>query len=147
MGWCAVGDYETMHTAEEYFLSRNMIKEGDYKENALDALLGLLPTDLNYDGEDAQFGQIYNVWGNKTQGEPYHIYLLAIACLIESRLGNKAFVYGDITRAQCKRAVELANIHLKEPIDIPARCDKERFWKRFLLILKKMRMHLQDIIL
>lgn len=126
-------------------------------------MLGLLPTYLNYDGEDAQFGQIYNVWGNKTQGEPYHIYLLAIVCLIESRLGNKAFVYGDITRAQCKRAVEFANIHLKEPIDIPARCDKERFWKRvsdlpfsekeqfeiferFFLILKKIRMHLQDII-
>lgn len=130
VGWCAVGDYETMHTAEEYFLSRNMIKEEDYKEDASDALLGLLPTYLNYDREDARFGQIYNVWGSKTQGEPYHIYLLAIACLIESRLGNKAFVYGDITRAQCKHAVELANMHLKEPIDIPARCDKERFWKR-----------------
>lgn len=130
VGWCAVGDYETMHTAEEYFLSRDMIQEKDYEPDAGDALLGLLPGYLHYDEEDSRFGHIYEIWGGKTQGEPYHIYLLAIACLIESRLGNKAFVYGDITRAQCERAVELANMHLSEPINIPARCEMDCLWKR-----------------
>ena len=58
------------------------------------------------------------------------MYLLAIACLIEARLGEKAFVYGDITRGQCRRAVEMINQHLDTPIDMPARCDIERFFKR-----------------
>lgn len=130
VGWCAVGDYETMHTAEEYFLSRDMIEEKDYEADAGDALLGLLPGYLDYDEGDSRFGHTYKIWGGKTQGEPYHIYILAIACLIESRLGNKAFVYGDITRAQCERAVELANMHLSEPINIPARCDMDCLRKR-----------------
>lgn len=128
--WCAVGDYETMRTAEQYSLSRELIEENDYEADAGDALLGVLPCYLDYDWDDPKCDHIYHIWGAKTQGEPYHIYLLAIACLIESRLGNKAFVYGDITRAQCERAVGLANIHLSKPIDIPDRCDMERLWKR-----------------
>lgn len=130
VGWSTVGDYETMHTAEEYFLSGDIVEEKDYEADAGDALLGLLPGYLGYDKEDSRFGRNYKIWGNKTQGEPYHIYLLAIACLIESRLGNKAFVYGDITRAQCEKAVKLANRYLAEPIQMPARCDMDCFWKR-----------------
>lgn len=129
MCWCAFGDYETMHTAEGFFLLRDMVQE-DYESDAGDALLGVLPAYLSYDWDDSRCNHIYRVWGAKTQGEPYHIYLLAIACLIESRLGDKAFVYGDITKAQCERAVELANMHLSELITLPARCDMERLWKR-----------------
>ncbi|MCI8485482.1 MAG: hypothetical protein HFH41_14265, partial [Lachnospiraceae bacterium] len=51
-------------------------------------------------------------------------------CLIEDRLGEKAFVYGDITQGQCKRAVELANQYLKKPIRVPARCEKQRLYER-----------------
>ena len=57
-------------------------------------------------------------------------YLLAIACLIEARLGTKAFTYGDITRGQCKKAVEIANEYLESPIEMPDRCDVKRFLKR-----------------
>ncbi|MBP3665063.1 MAG: hypothetical protein J6J03_07885, partial [Tyzzerella sp.] len=130
--WRVVGDYETMHTAEEYSLKRELIEDEDIETDAGDALLGVLPAYLNYDWEDPLCSHIYEIWGAKTQGEPYHIYLLAIACLIESRLKNKAFVYGDITKGQCKHAVALANKYLKEPIDIPDRCDMERLWKRIM---------------
>ena len=130
MGWCTVGDYETMHTAESYYLPRDLIEDNDVESDAGDALFGVLPTYMNYDGADKRFCNTYNIWGNKTQGEPYHIYLLAIACMIESRLGEKAFVYGDITSGQCRKAVELANKYLVEPIDVPDRCDMKRLWKR-----------------
>lgn len=56
--------------------------------------------------------------------------MVAIGCLIEERLGEKAFLYGDITRAQCVEAVKLANQCLKEPIGIPLQCDMEGFYKR-----------------
>lgn len=129
-GWFADGDYETMRTAEEYALYRDMIDENEVEMDAGDALLGALPAYLNYDWEDSRCSHTYEIWGGKTQGEPYHMYLLSIACLIEARLGEKAFVYGDITRGQCKKAVELANEHLRKPIDVPDRCDMERFFKR-----------------
>ena len=39
VGWSTVGDYETMHTAEEYFLSGDIVEEKDYEADAGDALL------------------------------------------------------------------------------------------------------------
>lgn len=53
-----------------------------------------------------------------------------IGCLIEARLGKKAFMYGDITRGQCRLAVELANDVLDKKIDLPDSCDPERFMAR-----------------
>jgi hypothetical protein len=75
------------------------------------------------------------------------MYLLAIACLIEARLGEKAFVYGDITKGQCKKAVELANKHLKKPIDVPDRCDMERFYRRIskLQMSEKEQLNMRNI--
>lgn len=130
IGWFADGDYETMHTAECYALYRDLITDDDVDENAGDAILSELSGYLDDYDDSTYDDNSYSIWGNKTQGEPYHIYLLAIACLIESRLQEKAFVYGDITRGQCKRAVELANKYLQTPIEIPARCDLMRFQER-----------------
>lgn len=130
IGWFTEGDYETMHTAEEYRLLRNLVREDNVEPDAGDAIMGALPAYLRYDWEDPRFNHIYDLWGGKTQGEPYHMCLLAIACLVESRLGEKAFVYGDITRGQCVKAVEMANDFLTEPIEIPARCDLDRFSRR-----------------
>lgn len=129
-GWFADGDYETMHTAEEYSLYRELVQDNEVEIDAGDAMLGALPAYLGYDWDEPICSHSYDIWGAKTQGEPYHMYLLAIACLIEDRLGEKAFVYGDITRGQCKKAVELANQHLRKSIAVPDRCDMERFRKR-----------------
>lgn len=130
VGWSAIGDYESMRTGEDYYLDRNLVVDSEYVETCEDAMFGVLPSYFNYDGEDERFSFIYDAWGMKTQGEPYHIYLLAIACMIESRLGNKAFIYGDITKGQCIKAVQLANEVLDEQIDIPARCDTKRLMTR-----------------
>lgn len=125
-GWNATGDYNTMHTAENYFMPRDIVGNHKVEPDAGDAMFGILPVYMDYDWEEERFSHIYEIWGNKTQGEPYHIYLLAVAALIEARLGRKAFTYGDITRGQFKKAVEIANQYLEEPIDVPDRCDMER---------------------
>ncbi len=132
-GWMADGDYETMHEAEDYCLWRDMVGD-EVISDAGDALWGLIPwtLDIGKGREDPRSKRIFKIWGGKTQGEPYHMYLLAIACLIEDRLGERALVYGDITRGQCKKAVELANRYLEKPIEIPDRCDLARFKERVL---------------
>lgn len=132
MEWTAAGDSVTLRVAENYTLERNLIKEEI--PDAGDAILGLLPFYLpepdRYGMDNPICDNVYRKWGEKTQGEPYHIYMVAIGCLIEERLGEKAFLYGDITRAQCVEAVKLANQCLKEPIGIPLQCDMEGFYKR-----------------
>ena len=123
-------DYNTLNGAEEYYLPRDLIQEGEVHAEAGDAIMGVLPAYLDYDWKDDRFCCTYSLWGAKTQGEPYHMYLLAIACLIEERLGEKAFVYGDITFGQCRKAVEMANFYLKKSIRIPARCEVDRLYGR-----------------
>lgn len=130
IGWNTNGDYNTMREAEDYYLARNLVKENEIKPEAGDAMLNIIPEYLNYDWKEARFSNVYHLWGNKTQGEPYHMYLLMIACLIEERLGEKAFVSGDITRGQCQQAVEIINQYIEHPIRIPARCDMERLFQR-----------------
>lgn len=129
-GWFADGDYESFCTAEAYFLPKNLVTDEEYDPDAPDAMFRVLPSYLDYDWKDSRFSRCYELWGAKTQGEPYHMYLLAIACLIESRLGSKAFVYGDITKGQCCMAVKMANLYLENKIDIPASCNPERFLAR-----------------
>lgn len=130
VGWNAVGDYEFMITAEDYYLPRDLIKNNEVEPDAGDALFAALPAYMDYNWKDERFNHAYELWGAKTQGEPYHIYLLSVAALIEARLGEKAFTYGDITRGQFKRAVEIANQFLKEPIELPDRCYMDRLLKR-----------------
>ena len=127
IGWWAEGDYNSMRTAEAFYMPQNLVKDDAVEIDAGDAMLAAIPLHMR-DGK--KWEQTYKIWGNKTQGEPYHIYLLAIACVIEARLKEKAFVHGDITREQCKLAVDFANIYLKEPIDLPDRCDMTRLYKR-----------------
>jgi hypothetical protein len=122
LAWYANGDSLSLKTAEMYSLRRNLVTDATYEPDAGDAMLDAVTAYMDYPWDDARFQQAYGLWGAKTQGEPYHLYLLAIACLIEDRLGTKAFVYGDITRGQCKKAVELANKYLSRPIRLPDRC-------------------------
>lgn len=144
--WKADGDYINLHTAEEYVLYEDMFRENEADSEDEDVLLGFASMYLDGEKYDIWEQNSFSIWGNKTQGETYHIYLLAVACLIEFRLGKKALVYGDITRGQCKKAVELANKCLSNPIDIPDRCNMERLRVRMsnLPIGEKEQMILFD---
>lgn len=129
-GWAATGDYETRKMAEEYFFPRDLIKEAKVDTEAGDAMMGEVSAYSSLDYNDPRCCKVYSLWNSKTQGEPYHMYLLAIACMVEDRLGDKAYVHGDITRGQCKKAVIMANEYLENPIQIPARCDMNRLYER-----------------
>lgn len=82
IGWNAIGDYETMHIAENYYLPKDLVEDNPVEPDAGDALLGVLPAYLmHYDWNDSRFSHIYDIWEAKSQGEPYHMYILAIAYL------------------------------------------------------------------
>lgn len=129
-GWFANGDYNSMRTAEEYFLPKNLVVDGQVDQDAGDAMNGCLLECLGIGTEKEGDSHSYELWGAKTQGEPYHMYLLAIGCLIEARLGYKAYIHGDITRGQCKKAVEIANKYLQDPIEMPDQCYADRLLNR-----------------
>lgn len=119
VGWSAAGNYEDLNFATECFLPRCLPVKNYYDPDAGDAMLGVIRKD-----------GVYSLWEVDTEGKSYFIYLLAIGCLIQARLGAKAHVYGDITLEQYGRAVSLANQYLDKPIEMPEQCDKDRLCKR-----------------
>ncbi|MCM1262161.1 MAG: hypothetical protein NC313_05525 [Butyrivibrio sp.] len=131
-GWRAEMDYDTLNMAEGYCLFKDFVDSEGINRDAGDAIMGVLPNldFMDYDWQGEKYRHTHSLWGDKTQGEPYHMYLLSIACMIEDRLGEKVFIHGDITQGQCREAVEMANQYLKNPIRIPARCDMERLYER-----------------
>lgn len=130
VGWQTVGDYEYMCTGEDYFLPKDLVDTQEIESDAGDAIYGAIPAYRDCDREAPKYNRVHEVWGAKTQGEPYHMYLLAIACLVENRLKEKAFVYGDITKGQCVKAVDIANKYLPNKIEVPDRCDMKKLFLR-----------------
>ncbi len=130
--WRTIGDYDTMERAEDQRLRRSLAHQenGEDRLEFYDPLLSVASGYLQLGEEDGYYQTSYHFWGNKTQGETYHMYLLAIGCMIESRLDGKACVSGDITVGQCRKAVELVNQYLSEPIGLPVRCELARLYQR-----------------
>ena len=127
MKWIACGDMETLECGEEFVVRKNLIDE--YNPHAGDALLALVPNCTNHSFEEEKFNQTYRL-SAKTQGRKYHLYLLCLACMMESRLQDKAIVSGDISKGQLELAVELANSKLKSPVTLPSRCDMNKLYTR-----------------
>lgn len=87
---------------KNFFLPRDLIGDKQVCPEAGDSMMGGLQWFLDSGDDtdsDEKFNQTYFLWDSKTQGEPYHLYLLAIACLIEDRPGEKAFVYTKIKQS------------------------------------------------
>lgn len=105
-GWTANGDMLTLRTAEEFRLPRDLENELAYDPAGGDAALAHAVDALFRKEDTLKAPAVRHLWGGKTQGEPYHIALLAIGCLLADRLGRKVHVHGDITLGQCRAQCE-----------------------------------------
>ena len=70
------------------------------------------------------------VFGEKTQGQPYHFAVLAAAMLVEERFPRHAMVWGDIDLGQAETARKMAAPILGRQLPLPVRVDPERLAKR-----------------
>lgn len=124
--WSAVGSRDTMGRGERAALFRSLgSSDGARGEDPL--LFAARSAQLR-DRETDEGCRI--LWNLDTGGEAYHIYLLAIGCVIEERLHGRACVDGDITLGQCRRAVRLAGERLGRTVGLPARCDLKALYRR-----------------
>lgn len=124
--WVACAEYS--HLADgEYFRLNRKLNNSKYNKDAGPAILRKIDSYTNVNSKPYENQTDYDVTDH-CKGF-YGIRLLAILCLMESRLKEKVFIYGDISKSSCETAVELANKHLKEPIGLPARCDYNRLYE------------------
>lgn len=123
IGFRMCGDLVTMESGESF----ELIKDLNYYRS------DLKPKEKNIDilqFYTDHFNGTADVFDDKTQGYDYHLYILAIACLIEDRLKPYALVHGDISRGQMEVAIEWANNILKKPIHISERANNEKLLAR-----------------
>ncbi len=126
-GFTVDGDYASGETCESNSFPKFLVR-GNPDPKAIDPLAYAYLDDI--DG----FPEPYCMLGAKTQGYAHHIPLLAVCCLIQDRLGNKACVFGDITAGQCNSAVKLVNEQLEQPIRLPEQCEPYRLAERIRAI-------------
>lgn len=132
-GWHVFGDEISLQTAESFELVRHLdvyrsrvARAGD--TYGKDILATMLPEEwLKLPGVPTGGVMVFDA---KTQGYPYHLYVLAVACLIESRFPGKAVVSGDSTRQQMELAVGWANSLLPRPIQLSERTEGRRLLDR-----------------
>ena len=66
------------------------------------------------------------VFSEKTQGQPYHFAILAVAILCEWRFPERALVNGDINAAQCAESIAMLAEHCGIRPSLPLLFDTER---------------------
>ncbi|MDQ0246507.1 hypothetical protein J2S09_004111 [Bacillus fengqiuensis] len=119
--WRFCGDLDSKTYAETFKLYGNIsnYQTAEPTGNGKDIL-------LNYREQ-----QTVDVFDSKTQGYDYHLYILAIAMLIESRFPKNSMVGGDLDYKQCIKAKQWADRHLSSPIHLPVRVSVEGLLSRF----------------
>lgn len=128
-GTCVCGTMASGFDMEEFYLFRHKpnCRNIDKPDNGADILFA----DWYLEDPDIPVPTgTQEIWGNKTQGRPGHIPLLAIACLFADRFPEAVHIGGDITAGQCRAAVQLANQCLDQPVQIPVTCRAEAFLRR-----------------
>jgi hypothetical protein len=113
------GDFDTRKRAEQFTITRKKPRWHSKRE----AFRG----DIVLADREEHWLTVFH---EKTQGYPYHIAVVALGALYESRFPKAAVVAGDIDLEDCKTAVEWANQVLETPISIPVLVDGQRLIDR-----------------
>ena len=95
IGWHTIGDSISMKTAEDYFLPKDILhsdKQSIDTAPYVDPYMSILPAYTTFDFEDERCNRVVHLWGGKTQAEPYHFYLLAVAYMLEYELPGKVAI-------------------------------------------------------
>lgn len=127
LGWSVVGDRGSMQTAECQSLHRDLahytrrLRDEPSHEDIVVAAA---------DPKNEYVCGPVRVFGDKTQGHPYHFAVLAAAMLIEERFPGRAMVRGDIDRGQAEEARRMAVSILGRALTLPVCVDAARLVER-----------------
>lgn len=134
IGWHVFGDLETCQYAESFIL---VVDNNYYKRNEDAEEVGDILECITKDKQCA------TIWDSKTQGEPYHIPLLAIACLIEDRLEGKVIVQGNIRKFEVEEACRWINKYMDKEVGYPVISDPQKLITRLNKIYSKTQEQLK----
>lgn len=126
--WCAEGDSQTRHSASPNRLYRQLPE--CRSQPGTDVLLAVLDSEATGKPWELCAHRAWKFWGNETKGDWVHMYLLAVACLLEDLLPGKVTCTGDITRGQYRVVMPWVSSFLGRQVAEPVRCSPTRLWER-----------------
>lgn len=113
--YCVVGDRSSLRCAEGFRMPRDLdVRRGRPKK-------GPIGGDIVLRSPDSIRG--WDVFGQKTQAEPYHVPVLAAAIVVESRFPTAALVAGDIDEDDAREAMAWAEQVLERKLTLPVLLD------------------------
>lgn len=124
--WRISGDYKDLYIGADFSLSRGLMGE-EADLDITDALYGMIEEREN---RMCRNKYVSIVWGREISDKHYFVKILAIACLIQTRLKENVFVFGDMTIEQCQQAVYMINEYVEEAVEMLDIFDQQRFMSR-----------------
>jgi len=121
--WEVEGDLLSYQRAEPFQLSRYH-KQHDNKHDDKNVLWA------NEEELEYVDGNGIKLFGNKTQGYPYHFAMLAVGILFENRFPHNIFVTGDIDRIQAESVIAWMNTVLATPVIMPICLDGQKLYRQ-----------------
>jgi hypothetical protein len=136
--WEVWGDFHTRSTGESFELYRNMVGrlEGKHPKSKERVSKAFSPNSIFYVSEgyeyhNPEFGiDVFDQWSRKTQGEPYHLAILAVCICLENHFEGKGYVSGDFDLNQAQEVIKWMESHTNKSIELPICCDQARLWKQ-----------------
>ncbi len=126
-----VGDAESLTTAESFVvpakLGGGVRGEGAPEASDEDVLVGVARWPDSGTARRASWRELF---GDKTQGQPYHALIVALGLLVEHALPGAAVVYGDISVRDGEQARRGVASILGEEVELPVVVDAERLRRR-----------------
>jgi hypothetical protein len=124
--WSVIGDKGSLQTGECQTLYRDL---RHYKRQLNRPFNEDIVTAAAAPEKDDTSGSA-RVFGDKTQGYPFHFAVLAAAMLVEERFPRAAMVWGNIDRGQAEEARRMAAPILGREMPLPIRVDAPRLIER-----------------
>ena len=128
--WDIIGDFISGERAENYRMYRHRTKYSERKIGERKEIYDILYVDeekikyrsSSYEGTD--------IFGDKTQGYPFQLAVIAIGMLVENTFSGDAYFCGDISKGEAENILPWLQKQTDIPLQIPICFDAERLWKR-----------------
>jgi hypothetical protein len=126
--WCVVGDRRSLRVAESFCLTRELEPPAPPGCGLAPGAGGVGLEDLVLQEPEERGG--WSGFQEKTQGEPYHVPVLAAALVVEARFPGAALVWGDIEEDDALEARAWAERVLGREIAAPVLLDAPALLRR-----------------
>jgi hypothetical protein len=126
--WSVTGDLDSLHTAERQSIYRDLSHYTRQMDEEDGEAEDIIVAAARPERDDT--GGPVRVFGDKTQGCPYHFAMLAAGMLVEERFAGRAMVWGDFDRGQAEEARRLAAPILGRELPLPVRVDSAHLIER-----------------